>query len=657
MERKTVGANKDVASVALVAAAFLCCQSGLALPKYNRNNHVNDFQASAVAHDPVLAGSQIMVDDLSNTIYVSPSSKKAQTGLYQPLASSACEILADHYQLTYLMPQVSQADYVEVAKKGPFSSFFDAKLGNYVRHSFVLNQIVDKINEIDRIKKANKNVIIDYDIAKNGFEQAQNEFDLADAAYAELSKNILSLKELIIEVDDADERIRLETALKDARQTKVEDGPELKDRLREARREVHRLRPPYEKAKAVYEATIPNIEQLHADIKSLSAIFEAINELSIKNFETNERALKAFESSTVGLASASYSIWGDEVARLQNILASGKDHFHYFGYNVARLPIHNVRLKKPIISKTSGSLSGSFNGDISSKLETVGMSNDGLMVSDGSEISRYHVFTKNRQAVIPEVKTLSGDGAGTYQNLITRGALCTGHSEHRNSWPVNTIFKSGDLEIENNFQVFSYKPRSSSILAQSVALEYDFYARSDPTKVSCTLDVTKFNSFLANAGTSGFLFWRTSWSETERHRLDKSGLDCQVKLSPSGENPRHDEQSQYVESIRQAMMQEVAAEFILTYAKSWEISQRQPAIPDPGRASYRAGVALMTLCGANVYCAVGSIVLKAGNELFGSNAGKTKNQDYTSGIIHRSYEESSWTVSNGQAVIDLTVYL
>lgn len=112
-----------------------------------------------------------------------------------------------------------------------------------------------------------------------------------------------------------------------------------------------------------------------------------------------------------------------------------------------------------------------------------------------------------------------------------------------------------------------------------------------------------------------------------------------------------------IESIRQAMMQEIAAEFILTYAKSWEISQRQPAIPNPGAAAFKAGAALMTLCGENIYCAVAGIVLKTGNELFGSNASKTKNRDFMSGSIYRSYEESSWTISNGQAVIDLTVPL
>lgn len=655
-----IGTKKELTTIMLsmLMAILLVSQPGRALPKYNKSNHINDFQSFAIARDSLLAGSQIMADDASHKIYISPSSKKSQTGQFQPLATSACHVLADHYQLTYLMPDISPEQYVDFAKNGPFSSFFDAKLGNYVRHSGVLNQIVGKISEIDRIKQENQDIIIAYETAKINFEQAQKEFDAADAAYNELTEHIVSLRELLTETDDNDERVRLETALQEARRVKEEEGPELKERLRLARREVHAIRPVYANAKATYDATIPDVEQISADIKSLSSIFEAIHEISIRNYEANERALKAFENATVGLASASYSIWGDEASRLQDVLSEYSNRSRYFmGYSVSRLPIHNVRLKKPVSSNTSSGLSGHFNGDTSTRIASMGMASDGLLVAHNSEPAKYPVFTKDAQAVVPEIKTLAGDGAGTYQNLITRGALCTGNSERKNGWSVSTIFKSGDLEIENNFEVHVYQPRTTNVLAQSVALEYDFYARSEPTKVSCSLDTTKFSSLVASSGTGGFLFWRTSWSETERRKVEQSGIICKVKLSPSGENPDHKEQNRYVESIRQAMMQEIAAEFILTYAKSWEISQRQPAIPNPGNAAFKAGAALMTLCGENIYCAVTGIILKTGNELFGSNASKANNRDFMSGSIYRSYEESSWTVSNGQAVIDLTVPL
>ncbi len=490
------------------------------------------------------------------------------------------------------------------------------------------------------------------------FDEAQKELQDAEAAYSSLSKRLDTLNSQLLDATDEEEKAELRKVLDDARNAKESEGPERKERLRFARREFNRISPQYIDAKSTYDTTVPNIEALRTEIVSLVAIFETINNLSANNFAANERALQAFETTTVGTAKASYSIWGDEEARLRNVLSTYRQRESYFrNHTVARLPIHNVRLKKPQNISTQGSISGDLNGNTSIALARVGVQSDSLIVTDGEHTTSYPTFTKDNQSVTPESKTLSSDAAGTYNNLVTRGALCTGNSQKRHNWLVKTVFNSGGHQSTISFNVYRFKPRTSNILAQSIALEYDYYVRSDPTGANCTLDINKFRSFITDSGSSGFLFWRTSWSEAQRQQIERSGIICRILLSPSGENPNYKEQARQVEALRQTMMQEIAAEFILTYAKQWDVSQRQGALPKNRDALNIAGGALESLCGTNAYCALGSVALKAGDELFGTHADRVKNRDYLSGTIRRSYDETSWTLSYGQAVIDLLVSL
>ncbi len=639
-------------------STLLVAQSGQALPKHSKTSRINGLQSFAISQDPVLRGSQIIADDSSDVLYVSPSSKKSQAGVFQLVALPACDILKDNYDLTYLMPNVPVDKYADFALKGPYSPFFDAKLGNYVRQSGMLNRIAQKIDEIDRIKADHKNIVAAYERIKMNFREAQAEYSAAEISYAALSKRIESLSSLLIETADSDERSRIERALDEARLEKEKEGPELKERYRLARRTLVRVSPQYAEAKSIYDVTVPSVSELESEIVSLTSIFETINNLSVNSFLANERALQAYEASTLGTASASYSIWSDEESRLRTVLLSySKKEPFFIRHTVSRLPIHNIRLKKPQSSVMYSAVSGAIKGNTTNSISKIGYDENGLIVADGNELSERPLFIKDNQLVTPQIHTLSDDGSGTYTNLVTRGAYCTGSSMARHRWTVKSTFNQGESESVFDFDVYFYKPRDINILAQSVAFEYEFYVRSEPIAANCSLEVNKFRSFLSNSGTSGFLFWRKDWSEAERERAEQSGISCRVMMSPAGETPNYGEQAKRIESIRQAMMQEIAAEFILTYAKSWEISQRQSALSKPNDGAYRAGIALEVLCGINMYCAVGSIILKTGDELFGTHKDKVKNRDFLSGVIRRSYDETSWTISNGQAVIDLNVNL
>ncbi len=644
--------------IRLLLLGALVQSQALALPNYNASGaELNAFQSFAVAQDPTLKGTQILVDDKTDVLYVSPSSKKAQSGSFQLLAAPACETLEHNYNLTYLMPDVPVKEYVNFAKNGPFSPFFDSKLGNYVRSSSLLHQILKKAAAIEALKGEHPEVIASYEKAKFNFENAQSAFNKAEAAYLELDKKVAMLSQLLMNAETQEEREKIKTLLLEAKEIRADEAKERKTILASAQKEVYAQQALYADAKELYDRTFPRLENLNADLAALTTIFETIDSLSAKNFAANEQKLQEFEATGVGIASASYSIWDDEEARLQNVVSAfSQNNPFYREFSVARLPIHNIRMKKPVSSFIAGKISGDFNGTTSIMAASKGTSADSLLIGDETSGADYPIFIKNGQMVSPQILTLSGDGAGTYNNVVSRGAFCTGKTG-RESRTINTVIDSDSLRISSNFEVPFYAPRRSNMLSQSVALEYDFFTRSEPTNVSCTLNMSKFRSFISKVGESGFLFWRTSWTDVQRKRMDTSGISCNVEISPFGENPDFLQQKKYVADIQQAMMQEIAAEFILNYAKTWEITQRQSSLPDNSKSAYHAGVALMTLCGPNVYCAVGAIVLKTGKELFGAGSDTVSNQDQLSGTIERSYSESSWTTSNGQAIIDLSVSL
>lgn len=638
--------------------SLIISQTLLSLPKNSHSAEIKNLAAYAIAQDPLLKGVSIIADDKTDTLYVSPSSKKTQSGVFNPIAMPACDTMNDHYELTYLMPNVSERRYVEFAKKGPYSPFFDYKLGNYVRHMEIINSIMQKYSAITEIEEQNSELIKNFTEIKLAYDEAQKEYEIAQAAYKELSKRIASLTDQLSSTNDAKERDAIMEEVKEARKIKREEKKERRERYNEARKKLNRLTPKYAKIRAQLNSTVPNLSEDKNKLASLTAMFDTINKLSLNTFAANEKGLEAFENTTVGVASASYSVWANEEASLREVLTRYAQRGPYFeDYQVARLPIHNIRIKKPQNRITNSSISGNFNGNTSTKLIGTGFTSDSLAITNDSHFSTNPIFTKDSLAVRPEIKTLAHDGADNFGNPITRGTFCTGSSK-RYGWDVETIIKQHRKEDKIKFTVYGLKPRQSNLLAQSVALEYEYFVRTDPIAVRCQLNITDFKEKIIDTGSSGFLFWRKDWDESELNQIKDSGLSCELLMSPAGEYYDLEGNRNRLESIRQAMIQEVAAEFILTYAKSWETVQQPTSIPTKkDDAVIRAGVALGSLCGTNMYCAIGSIVLKSGKELFGAQFDNTRHKNYLQGIIRRSYEENSWTVKLGHAVIDVVVTL
>ncbi len=563
--------------------------------------------------------------------------------------------------MTYMVPQpANEANWRKVAEEGVYSPYFDSRYGNYIRHGKTIEELRVLLAKVEDGRRKYPTQVKNYESSKIKLETAQSNYKLVEEQFEELPKKIDDLIKKLDNLDSSEAIAETKARIAELKAEFKEQKSGLKDRVRDAYGEMTKASFDFANAKGEYLAVLPDEVAQKARIDELQAAFESINKLAQNSYTLSSKTLMELESAGVGYATASYSIWGEEEARMRQVVQSNGS-----SYGVARLPIYNVKLK-PLIGHADPNTSP-LSGLAS---ELAPGTNNGLTIAlNGSPAGTTELATGTApglpvfndgtgQPIVPLTKTLEGSGAGTYRNLVTRGAFCTGDSK-RSFYSVGASRDDGESNSKKlAIPVYYYKNRTSNVLAQSVALEYDYNLKNDPTKVECTMDISKYRSYHSSKGTSGFLLWRKKWNHEERASAASSGVTCEVDSSEVGDGSTDTSpKSERLETIRQAIMAEVTAEFVLTYAKSYElITPGQAEVADTSGLKNFGG-AMQALCGLNIKCQVGAIVLKSADDLFGSARGSASGSDHVSGTITRKYTERTYRNMKGEAVIDLTVSL
>lgn len=622
----------------------------LAMPAYNSDSQVNKLRADLLLNDPLLNTAEIFGDHAGNRkLYVSPSHRKVQAGIFKLEATPACEILSNQYALTYMVPSVPAAEWSEVALRGPVSAYFDFSYGNYLRNQKLIHEMAEKIGSIEQTRSQHRDVVAEYEAALAQYEFKAQEKEAAQLEYDKYPLRIKELTQLLIAAGG--DAALMEAYRDEIAATRSEfsaAAPRLVKLIAETTTALTSASTRLSTAKGAYSSAIPNETVILTRINTLSTLFDTLQTSSKKVFDDNNKILMALETAGVGVATASYSIWADEVTRLKDVASkSGLD------VDVWRLPLYDIRLAPPQLIRSESTIAPSATlGSQLNNAATLALVNNATAPLTSSTDVNASPFTRNGQLVQTRIATLGDDGARTYSNVVTRGAYCTGSSE-RNF--MNSTVTDGASGSSGSFslQVGVYKPRVNSVLSQSVALSYTYNLKNEPVDISCEMDIQKFSSWTSKQKTSGFLFWRKKKSSEERRMIQENGIRCTNHTNDFGAGGA--ERSQ---AIMDQMTQEIGAEYILQYAKSYEITgYKESELPNPGAAAEKMGTAMGALCAGNVYCQVGSIVLKTGNELFGSASGGATGSESISGKISRHYKEHAYTSLPGQAVIDLTVSL
>lgn len=206
---------------------------------------------------------------------------------------------------------------------------------------------------------------------------------------------------------------------------------------------------------------------------------------------------------------------------------------------------------------------------------------------------------------------------------------------------------------KNVMTIRRYVPRSEPVLKPSFALNYEYFVKAEPMDVTCHLNQDTFFKSIQDSGSSGFLFWRHSWSDNDLTQAQSEGISCKVNSSPIGDDINL--QRQMESDIVESFSKDLAAEAILLRAKEWKVTQADVALPAPSQGFKMIGTGVLAICGGNPYCMVGGIVLKSIEELFGSQTASGNNTYHYSTDLTRNFNYDGFTVDRASVIVDAEI--
>ncbi len=633
---------------------------GSATPLPSRSFQLSGPAAQAVANDPLLKTTKIMRDHATNALYVSPASQKVQSGNFEVVAPVECPRYNSLYELTYKLPATNDQARNMAERLESTGPYFDMLYANYyffndlIKKAYAASLSIqawqdahrDEIAEIDILQARIDNVDARLKPLNDKLAALDEELGLAQLALLRDRPGSATYAQNLAKFEEVSDRAAAETVTINAEKDPLEQERlplVLEKDILTAR--LNTTKPmDYEKAVELAGRARSVMTQLNTDASAAH-----------KNLVD---ALNLVEAKTVGYANASHTVWDAEQSKLQAILSSTNSP-----YNAQRLPIFNVEFSKI----QHGDKSSSTVVDAGNKTTIAGghtlsnVSNFGLRPADISSTFPARAFATMKDKVtgvdvdvgVAE-KQVSGTSFG-FNTLVTQGVYCSGKNS-RTSGSMSWALKDGYRA--NIIHTLLPTPRTTPVIAQDVKLKYQYHQKTDPIAVVCTLEISKFESFARNAGSSKFLFWGKKWDNAERERINNNGLTCQLDINAQAGTPQVD--AARAQEIYQNLMQDLAAEYILNFASDYDVIATEaagPILTENGQYTKTVGPAMTTLCGANAYCQIANVVFLGLEQLLDARSGKISRVDTQSGVMTRKYSERSYTTVKDESKITVEVRL
>ncbi len=637
---------------AFVPTAILAAtasSTAFALPDFKATSQTLKNISHEAAANPALSGTTILKDSDSDVIYVSPATRKVQAGVFSPTADvDNCEPLQSLYAMTYLVPSAPVEQWPDIAKKGPFSPFFDMNFGNEVRYAALADRLVAATQAEVLFQQSHAVEYSEYIRTKDLFDAKKSVVDTLQSKFDGLDARIDRAMKLLEVASTAEEMTSAREALRIAKQERAERFPEFKVTYRKALDELEGARGPFAAADGTWAPYKDKSLDLTKARQNIEDTLAFVNAMSTNAFMASQANLTREENRLVGIAAVTFSLFEKEVDAVRS-LPSARNMM------VNPLSVYDVSLggsiEKNSVKSTAVLGANSPNGAPTTfDFTTV----DYGRAAGASETRTTGFPTFANLSGQPFFKTIQAPVSGpqTIRSPVSRGAYCTG-TRKRQSDP-HTVSGNGGA---TKFNGFRYVARTSPLFADSVGLRYKYAVKAEPVNVNCTLKFNLNSDFTRNAGKVTGLFYSRQWDDTTRNAVANNGITCDVaNLVPPG--PDSDSRKALIDELTQKYSQEVAAEFILTYGKSWAVATVDSApIPysEREKALSKMGTAMLALCGPNLYCQISGLVLKTLDEIFGTTSGNTTRHDEFKVAITRDYRWNGWTEVGGQAAIDLEV--
>jgi len=654
--------KKPLSAVVLVSLTVSSAQVH-ALPTFggNQNSALNSAQAQAIQANPNLVGTALFQDHLdSKILYVSPSSKKSQAGVYSPVNGAVnCPVLENQFALTYRLP--SSAEFEAKASAGAYSPYFDLQYGNYYRFGNLISTLGMKIAGAELLKE--KPEYAAYKITEERLVAKDLQLDAIKGQLASLDQAVNTAATLL-SVATPDQVLGAKEALQQAVAERTSRALGLVSQKAALEAERIPMQDAYFAAKQAWLPFDADLTRLADGITQAQTAMSVVDKVATEVFGRNEKTLQVFETKVIGLASASYSIWGSEAAEMQAALSRVPS---YSGQTVGvrQLPIFNVTLNSKVASNPhrAGSLDAAsstvIDRFVSPKnilFKTAG-STFGSVLSGTEKLADKWVFKDSLGRPLRPIEITPSASSGTFRSDINQGVYCMGSSDRGQPTRSSAFLPIGSIRKAWFIDSYKYNARPQRVMAQSVSLSYDYHVKADPMRVSCRLDVSKSMAYVRNSGEWNFLWWGEKWDDTRRNSSAFNAIACSTDENPSDASPNSGDAAARLTALQNKAINEITGEFLMTYAKSWrtEVVEAPQNIPNAGKFFAGIGTGLEAICGPNVYCKVTSVVLKSLDEIAGNRSGSTSHQEAFTGVITRNYNEQSFRTLKGDAVIDLTV--
>jgi hypothetical protein len=643
----------------LVLSSYLASGSAQAIPLPSEDFSLDPAVARAIAHDPLLKYSGIFKDHATNVLYVGPAAQKVQGGQFQQVAALECSRYNRLYDLTYTLPP-SNERALAMARAGETTGpYFDHLYFHYVFfHDFIIEAYNSSLKILEWQEEHTA------EIAELGELKARvdNLEGLKAPKQEKIDELDLEIKKAELAVLRAETPAAYDDAVAKLDEVTARNSPQieaLEDEIADIDADLYELTLERDILQATLDATKPLGFDEAAELASKAR--RAMNDLNVDANEAHKHlvaALNEVENKTVGYANAAYTVWDNEQSRLGRILANNRQP-----YTAQRLPLFNAEFTKLSIKEHEQIMERSGEGDevIGADAEYNNISTVGLKVPSSSQSFPKMAFGSMADTAtgaildIGKLMQKPRDEEFGFRALVTRGLYCSGRSE-RTIKPTRWSVRDG---YAVSFpRVIPPRQNQKNVIAQPVKLTYEYYQKTDPIGVTCTLDISKFERFARDVGNTRFLFWGKKWDHASRTRINNNGLACTTDINPQTGKPSVDKDRAL--DIYQMLMQDMAADYVLNFASDYDVIATQPTgdiLPEGSKYTEKVGPAMQALCGGNLYCQIANVTFMALENIIDVSRGDVSRVDTQSGSITRKYSERSYTKVKGESTFKVEVSL
>lgn len=633
------------------AALTLGALNAQALPDARQGNPLSSLGIQS----PEGIGDVVRDHEHSNTLYVGPAGVKQINGIYTELDSSGamCIDYANIRKQTYYSPPTKQMRIDAYNNK------------DYVSNYYQLTYAIPNSNtdSIIKIRDAREKL---RDLEGGSGRDLTARYNTLRAEWYDLEAKIASLKAEQSSIDSQNtinigscittnigNQSGLVQCLTNNANWYATESNKISSELAVPKNRKNEISQEYYATKGEFEAYQSELELFNSDIAFNNLIINAQIQVVESAWNIEKGVELAERSKVVGRASAGYNLFDNEANILSQTLSQhGKNN-----YEVKQLDVFNVSLnsgvtiENPVVSTDNGAAlyiknTWSFPADTLMRNSVLTQWDMPFERENVGDQIHFDTMDKNSFA------------SGGFNFYVTKGARCGEYSQY-----VETKYSSTEsgVDVEWTVREQFYEPQPNrTVFSESIGLSYNYYAYPGPLDGECSINVDRMHNYWRSSGSRrGWSWFRTktkSWDITKTEARDYMGLQCTLNLKPESNNP--EEAREMAENFERQMYNDMWQMFVTVYAKEYKIEILDPEVVDPGKSTVgkTLGDGVMKMCGANVYCQIGGIVLKTLDEIGGSKAqGTTSAEHNVYGKIWKRFNKDTWTVQSGSALINMRV--